>query len=184
MGWADIGQFHLLAAEIDRHLILKGDVGDRRRPFFADDGGPGVFMGDDGGAVKDLTAGDVVAVVVAVDQILDGFVEAFLDFRLQVLGGIGIDRISDNDARIGDQEDRKVEIILKPVEITGNFGDRSFRRFLLGLDGAGGAEQGQNHKTGTQPAHNCRHQIPPSKPDHYRNRHPRGLPMKPEITFS
>src|SRR6185295_18165713 len=69
----------------------------------------GPLVGDDGGArvLECLAAGDVVVVVVAVDQVLDRLFRDFLDLvdiglptRRPAIG----DRVGGNDAGLGDDE--------------------------------------------------------------------------------
>ena len=88
-------------------------------------------MADYGGRVgEDFAAGGMVLMVVTVDEILDRLVETLFDLRLQPFGGASIDRIGDHYALVGDVENREVKIVLEPVDIAGDLGNRPFRRLL------------------------------------------------------
>jgi hypothetical protein len=58
MAAAGIDELDPLAAQLDGHAVVEGDVRHRRRALFAGDGALGVLVGDDDGRIgEDLAAG-------------------------------------------------------------------------------------------------------------------------------
>jgi hypothetical protein len=91
-------------------------------------------MGDHhGGVGEDLAAGDMVAVVVAVDEVADRPVPALGDLGLQPLRRLGVDRVRDDHAVRRHREDREVEVVAEAVDLAGDAGDLAHRRRRLRL---------------------------------------------------
>ena len=66
----------------------------------------------------------------AEDQIADWLIEALLDLGLQPRRGLSIDRVRDDDAVGRDEENGEMKVVLKPIEIAGDLGNRALRRVL------------------------------------------------------
>ena len=108
-------------------LVVEGLVG-QHRVRVLEHGQPllGPLVRDDGGArvLERLAAGDVVVVVVAVDQVLDRLVGDLLD-----LVDVGLpagrpavgDRVGGDDARLGDDEHRLMVAVAEDVDVVGAF---------------------------------------------------------------
>ena len=131
---ADILQLQRGAAELQGSATVayrligqrRVGVGKRREPrldvLVRQDGGAGVLEG--------FAAGDVVVVVMAVDQILDRLVGDFLDLvdvllaavRPAMRHGVGRDH-----TRLGDDEDRLMVAVAEQIDVVGAVD-------LLGLD--------------------------------------------------
>jgi hypothetical protein len=112
---ARVDQLHRLATELDGHLVREGDVGHGRWPLLPDDRALGVVVCDHDRLLEHLAAGDVVSVIMAVDHVSDGLLEAFLNLVLQPCGGLGVDRVRRDDAFGRDQENRNVKVVLEPI---------------------------------------------------------------------
>lgn len=72
---------------------------------------------------KNFATGDMIGVVVAVDNQLDLFVEPRLQLPLQPGGGSGIDGIGEDNSFIGNKEHAVMVIVLEPVQLTGDIDD-------------------------------------------------------------
>src|SRR5204862_4179482 len=116
-------------------------------PLLADDRPLREVVGDDDSGVgEDLAAGDVVGVVVAVDHVPNGLVEALLDLVLQPAGRVGVDRIGRDHSGGRHREHRVVGVVPEPVDLAGDLRDlphRRLRRLLLG-ERHGGWQQRQH----------------------------------------
>lgn len=82
------------------------------------------------GVGEDFAARNMVAVVMAVDQVADQLVEALLDLALEPCLGVGVDLIGDNGTVGCDQKIRNMDIVLQAVEIARDLCDRAFWRVL------------------------------------------------------
>ena len=130
---AEIVQLERGAAELDDLLVADRLVGQRRvRILERLEPLRGVLVRDDRGAgvLERLAAGDVVEVVVAVDQVLDRLVGDLLDL-VDILLPAGRpavgDRIGGDHAVLGDDEHRLMVAVAEDVDVVGAVD-------LLGLD--------------------------------------------------
>jgi hypothetical protein len=72
MARTDIDQFNSFPTQFDRQPIRKRDLRNRSGPFLANNCTFCVFMRDDGRRIgKDLSTGDMIGVIVTVDEIFD-----------------------------------------------------------------------------------------------------------------
>ena len=136
---SDVGQLERGVTELNRPLLVHRFIGQRRRRILEHcEAFLRLLVGDDlrAGILERLAAGDVVVVVVAVDQVLDRLVGDLLDFvdigchrlRASVTDGIGGDH-----AVSGDDEHRLVVGVAEDVDVIGAFhlGGRKRERFWL-----------------------------------------------------
>ena len=80
-----------------------------------------VLVGDErGGAGKHRAAGGVVVVAVAVDDVAHRHLESRVQLGLEPRGEVGVDRIAEDDAGGGDQEDRVPVAVACPIQIAGD----------------------------------------------------------------
>ena len=114
----------------------------------------GAAVRDEGGAgvLERLAAGDVIVVVVAVDQVFDRLVGDLLDLVDILLAArrpaVG-DRVGGDHALLGDDEHRLVVAVAEDVDVVGAVHLAGFdlgpcRRLRLGPGGQGGAKAGEN----------------------------------------
>src|SRR5215475_1246473 len=123
---AEIFQLERSAAELDRAAGIADDLIGERRVRILEHGEAllGPPMSDDGGAgvLERLAAGDVIVVVVAVDQELDRLVGHLLDLGNVVLAAgrpaVG-DRIGRDHPVLGDDEHRLVVAVAEYVDVVG-----------------------------------------------------------------
>jgi len=142
----EVGKLEHGAAELEGAALFEGLVGQWGIGVLDDlETLLGALVGDDPrpGILERLAAGDVVEVVVAVDQIADRLVADLPD--LLDVGGRGLrpavgDRVGGDDAVVRDHEHRLVVAVAKHVDVVGAFdlGGLVHRALLLGVDGEGG----------------------------------------------
>ena len=160
-----IGQLQRGAAEGDHALVIHHFIGQRRervlqyseaffRPFVRDDDGAGIL--------ERFAAGDVVVVVMAVNQVFDrlvGDLFDFVDISGHRLRPAVADGVSGNHAGGCDDEHRLVVAIAEHIDVVGAFdlGGGKQRRFFRGCGsgfvlgaGAGSKRQGDAGKQDAQ----------------------------------
>src|SRR5262249_22424734 len=84
----------------------------------------------------------------AIDQILHRLRKTLLEFRLEPLRRLGIDRVSGNDALGRDGKDRVVVIVAEAIDFTGDLGNLAYRRLGRGP----GGQKDQQHCPDTDTA--------------------------------
>jgi hypothetical protein len=146
---AGVNKLDRLAAQREGHAVLEGDVGCADASVRAGKilGQIGVTNEGDVVAIN-LAARGVILMVMAVDHVLDGHVEALGDFILQPGRRGRVDRIGGDDAVGRDEKDADVEAVLEAVEIACDLGD--FARALLGIGGGGEKERRKGDGDGAQ----------------------------------
>ena len=139
---AHVVQLEHGAAELEGAALFEGLVGQRRgRILDLLEALLGALVRDDlrAGVLERLAAGDVVVVVVAVDQVLDRLVGDLLDLldvgHRRFRPPVG-DRVGGDHAVLGDHEHRLVAAVAEDVDAVGAFDLGGLvQRALLRLDG-------------------------------------------------
>ena len=153
---AQVDKLHRLSTQPECHAIGESDIGNRRRALLADDGGARILVGDDGRLRSEhFTARAVIAVIVTVDEIAHGNVEARLQLVLQPASRVRIDRIGDDDSIARHEEYGVVKVVLKAIQIAGYFRNRPF-----GFLGRCRSRRHQ-HDTDERAEHESSHCSPP-----------------------
>ena len=143
----EIGELQRGAAELDGLGLVEGLVGHHHVGVLGlRQMSLGVLVRDHAraGVLERLAAGDVVEMVMAVDQILDRLVGDLLDL-VDVVGHafrpLVADRVGGNDAILGDDEHRLGAAIAEDVDAVGalHLGGRERRLLLLLRHGRRGA---------------------------------------------
>src|SRR5262249_54591971 len=97
--------------------------------LLVDNSGLGMLVGHHDGRVgKHLPVGDVIGVVVAIDEVFDGLGEAFVQFSLEPLRRLSVNRICRDDADRRHRENSVVVVVLEPIEVSGNWRDLAYWR--------------------------------------------------------
>jgi hypothetical protein len=139
MAGAESRQLEAVAAGGEAQALGEADVGGDAVYL-----GGRVLLGDHGGRVgEDRAAGGVVAVAVAVDHVGNRLAEARRDFGFEPGGGLGVDRVGDDDAFGGDDHGREMELVLEAPDIAGDVG-----QFALDVLGLGALNGGQGDAGG------------------------------------
>ena len=86
-----------------------------------------------GGVGEDDATRGVVPVLVRVQDITDGYLEACGVLGLQPPREVAVDRIRHDDALRRHQEDGVVVVVLGPVQLAGDVDDAARRRLLLSV---------------------------------------------------
>ena len=77
-----------------------------------------VLVSDEGRRIfPNRPAGDVIAMVVAVEHIADGNVESHLDLGSKLYREIPVRRVDQDDAFVGDEEHRVVTYVADEIEV-------------------------------------------------------------------
>ena len=158
---ADMAELERRSAEAQGALFLERLVGQHhQRILLGEDPILGAPVGDDrrAGILERLAAGDVVVVVVAVDQVLDRLVGDLLDLLdvgLDHFRPAVADRIGGDHAGLGHHEHRLVVAGAEDVDVVGAFDLGGGIRRLLRKDGQRGkhaARRGDQLTHGVPPA--------------------------------
>jgi len=120
-----LAMLDVFAAEVDKHPVREGERRDgSRRVRCVDNIRQSGCLADENGLIgKRLAAGDVIAVVVAVHHIAHGLVREFGDFRPQPGRRFGADRIRDDYAFGGREENGLMKLMTEEIHIIGQLGD-------------------------------------------------------------
>src|SRR5262249_31657381 len=120
-----VNQFDVFASKVDEHPITKSQVGHRGlrirrlenfRPC-------GSLTDEESGGGEDATTGDVIIMVVTIDHIADGLIGEFFDLGLQPGRRVSTDRVGNDDALRGGDENRLMKFMPKQVEVIVQLGD-------------------------------------------------------------